>query len=208
MILKAKHHFLIYLFFKRYSQWIIKKNFSQVITNGIIQERNLPVLIISNHISWWDGFWAMNLNLKLFNRKFYFMMLEEQLRKYWFFNYTGGYSIHKKSRSVVESINYTSDLLNNPKNIVLIFPQGKIQSMHKQWFEFESGIEKILKKIDRNKIQIIFLINMIDYFSKPKPSLYQYIVEYKSESTTCFDIEKYFNLFYQKSIEHQIKAEV
>ena len=61
-------------------------------------DRNLPVLLISNHISWWDGFWAMYINLKVLKRKFHFMMLEEQLRKYWFFNYTGGFSVNKKSK--------------------------------------------------------------------------------------------------------------
>ena len=72
-------------------------------------------------------------------------MLEEQLKKNWFFQYTGGYSIKKSTRSVVESLNYTAELLENNKNLVLMFPQGKIQSMHRSEFVFEKGIERILK---------------------------------------------------------------
>jgi len=207
MIIKARHHFIIYPLFTWYSEWIIKKHFRQVIIDGVISERNLPLLIISNHMSWWDGFLAMHLNLKLFNRKFHFMMLEEQLRKYWFFNHIGGYSVHKRSRSVIESIQYTSELLRNPENMVLIFPQGKIQSMHKQTFEFEKGLEKILERTDRNRIQIVLLLNLIDYFSNSKPVLYQYIEEYLEVNISCSEIEKQYNLFFQKCAEQQIEVE-
>ena len=80
MIYKASHHRVIYPFLQLYSLWKIKINFHRVFVSGDFEEKGLPVLLISNHISWWDGFWVVYLNIKLFHRKFYFMMLEEELR--------------------------------------------------------------------------------------------------------------------------------
>ncbi len=86
MIYKATHHQVIYPFFQMYTRWKIWRNFHGVIITGEYHEKDLPILLITNHISWWDGFWADYINMKLFHRKFYFMMLEEQLLKHMFFN--------------------------------------------------------------------------------------------------------------------------
>ena len=85
MILRAKHNFLIFQFLKQYAVWIMKRHFNTIKVLGEFRDNDLPVLLMSNHVSWWDGFWAMYVNLKVFRRKFHFMMLEDQLRKFWFF---------------------------------------------------------------------------------------------------------------------------
>jgi len=204
VILRAKHNFLVYPFFKRYAVWIIKRHFKEirVIGDYTINERSL--LLISNHISWWDGFWAMFLNVKIFKKKFHFMMLEEQLRKYWFFNYTGGFSVSKRSKSIVETLNYTSDLLNDNRNMVLIFPQGEIQTMHNQKFEFEKGLERILKNKE-NSIQIIFLASLVDFFSNSKPSIYLYLSEFNVIVLSVESIQSKYNEFYSQCVEKQMK---
>lgn len=132
------------------------------------------------------------------------MMLEEQLRKYWFFKYTGGFSIKKSSRSVVESINYTSELLSDNHNLVLMFPQGEIQSLYTRSFSFEKGVETILNKT-KGKFQIFFVANLIDYFSNPKPSLFIYLTEYYSSSFQIGHIESSYNKFYDHCLTENQK---
>jgi 1-acyl-sn-glycerol-3-phosphate acyltransferase len=202
MILKAKHSIFLYPFFKRYSVWIIKRHFNTIKIFGEILKKDLPVLLISNHISWWDGFWAMHLNMQIFKRKFHFMMLEEQLRKYWFFNFTGGYSINKKSKSIIETLNYTAELLRDDKNLVLIFPQGEIQTMHNQSILFEKGLERVLYN-KANDIQIVFLVNLVDYFSNPKPGIFMYTSEYTDSNFNIETIQIKYNEFYKKCVEKQ-----
>ncbi len=202
MILKAKHNIIIHPFFKRYAVWIIKRQFKPIQIIGVLNDKNLPILLISNHISWWDGFWAMYINLKVLKRKYHFMMLEDQLRKYWFFNYTGGFSVNKKSKSIIETIRYTSELLDNKENMVLIFPQGEIQTMHNQNLVFEKGLEHILKNKE-GKVQIVFLANLVDYFSSPKPGIYFYIQEYKELVFDSETLQNQYNVFYSRSIENQ-----
>ena len=196
MIRKAKHNFFIYNFFKLYTVWKIRRNFHKVFINGEFADRQLPVLIISNHVSWWDGFWAEYLNLKVIRRKFfYFMMLEEQLRKNRFLNYTGGFSIKKRSKSIIESLNYAAGLLLDNKNLVLVFPQGEIQSLSNPSIHFDKGLEFILKKVT-GKIHMVFLVSLVDYFSQQKPGLYMYFKEYHDNDRSTLNIEREYGIFY------------
>ncbi len=204
MIYKASHHPLIYPFFRLYTRWKISRNFHGVIIKGDHHEKNLPVLLITNHISWWDGFWAEYLNMKIFHRKFYFMMQEDQLKKHMFFNRTGGYSVKKGSRSIIETLNYTSWLLADSKNLVLVFPQGKIESIHNQNLKFKKGIEYILRKV-KSPVQIIFLVNLIEYFAEAKPGLIMHFKEYSGSDYSVEVLQKYFNIFYSCCVAENIR---
>ena len=82
MIIKARHHFFYYPFFKFYAGWSIHRHFGHVEINGEFKDRNLPVLLLANHFSWWDGIMALYLNVSLLKRKFHFMVMEEQLTKF------------------------------------------------------------------------------------------------------------------------------
>jgi hypothetical protein len=205
-MLKAKHNMIIYPFFQVYNNFILKKHFKEIRFIGEIDDLNRPILLISNHISWWDGFWHEYFNIKYFKRKYHFMMLEEQLRRHWFLNYCGGFSVRKKSRSIIESINYTVEILKDNRNMVLIFPQGEIQSMQNKTIVFENGIEHILNKVE-NPIQICFVANLVDYFSDPKPTDYFYFQEYKEQAFDVDSLQKSYNNFYCQCVENQKKIE-
>ena len=204
-MVKSKHNPLIYNFLKTYTLWKISRNFRQVIINGEFKDNNKAILLISNHFSWWDGFWAMYLNLKIFRRKFHFMMLEEQLEKFWFFKYSGGYPVRKRTRSVLESIDYTIELLSGSQNLVLLFPQGRLESLYKNSLTFEKGITRIVSGIN-GKAQILFVVNLIDYLSEPKPSLYVWLKEFTNENQQAEGIEKAYNTFLSECISEQIKS--
>jgi 1-acyl-sn-glycerol-3-phosphate acyltransferase len=204
MIIEAKHHPFIYPFFKMYALYKVRRNFKEVKITGAFEDKKLPVLLVSNHLSWWDGFWAMYLNLKLLHRKFHFMMLEEQLRRYSFFINTGGYSVRKGSRSIIESIDYTKRLLTDNRNMVLLFPQGTITSVYDQSLKFEKGLDHILKNLE-GKVQVLFLANLVDYFSFEKPTLYMYLHEYFFSGPGSAKPEEEYNRFYRECIAENIK---
>ena len=204
-MIKAKHHFLLDPFFRFYVIRKMNRMFQSVELLGDVANKEQPVLLIGNHVSWWDGIWALNLNQQVFHRKYYFMMLEEQLRKNWFFEYTGGFSIQKKSKSIIETFDYTAELLENKKNLVLLFPTGKIQSIHKNEFIFEKGVEKILQKV-KNEVQVVFMINMVDYFSNAKPSVFTFFEEHTGNYTTP-EMQSGFNNFYKKCTDIQKQKE-
>ena len=209
MIIKAKHHCVIHSIFKLFSRVMINSHFSQVAIIGHVDvTSNRSILLLSNHTAWWDGFWHLYLNMRVFKKKFHFMMLEEQLRKHWYFNYTGGFSVKKSARSVIQTIQYTAELLSHPNNLVLMFPQGKVESIHKHAITFEKGVEKILERTKRKDVQIVFLVNSIDYFINRKPILHHYIKEYSEESINYLHIEEQYNAFFKESIQQQTDKKV
>lgn len=196
-MIKARHDSVIYPFFRWYIRRIIGWNFHQVELIGSLQPSNKAILLIANHVSWWDGFWALYLNGSVFHRHFHVMMLEEQLRKYWYLRFCGGFSVQKKSRSILESLDYATQLLKQPKNLVLLFPQGEIGSQHQMDIHFERGAERILEKLGIEEVQVIFMVSLTDYLSHKKPLLTFFLHEYAGAHRTS-ELNTAFNTFYQQ----------
>ncbi len=155
---------------------MLRKHFQDVLLKGEFYDRGLPVLLTGNHFSWWDGFIAYFINMKVFRRKFHIMMLEEQLAGRSFLNKAGAFSIKKGGRSVVESLEYTAGLLQSGNNLVVLYPQGEFQSQYTRPVIFEKGIRNIAVKLS-GEFQLVFYAALLDYFSHKKPTLTIYYRE-------------------------------
>jgi len=176
--------------------------FGSVHLHHELEDRGLPILMIGNHTSWWDGFIAQYINLELFNRKIHIMMLEDQLSKRMFLNKTGAYSIRKGSRSALESIQYTADILRDPGNLAVLFPQGKIHSILDHPVHFEQGWFRLFRYLEQ-PVQVIFFVSLFDFFSSRKPALYLYLCEYALGKSSLEETEKAFNQFLMESVSLQ-----
>ncbi|MDD3430824.1 MAG: hypothetical protein PHF38_02200, partial [Bacteroidales bacterium] len=146
---------------------------------------------------------ALYLNQKVFKKRFHVMMLEEQLRKHRYFNYCGAYSVAKKSRSIIESLAYTNELLADAGNMVLYFPQGEIQSMHVREFSFEKGLTKVLEQ-QNNKFELVFMAAVCDYFSNKKASLWLYYKTINLRTDSNKSLSEQYSLFYAACMKQQI----
>ncbi len=167
---------------------------------GDVDVRNNSVLLIANHTGWWDGFWALYVSYSIYRKKYHFMMLEPELRKRWLFNYSGGFSVAHGSRSSIESLNYTAELLKDSGNLALMFPQAKMHSIYNDNLKFERGVEYILKRCEV-KPKIVFLATLVDYFEHPKPDVYFYLGEYEGENLDAKSIEIGYNNFIQSKFK-------
>jgi len=204
MIFKSKHHPILYSFFKHiFASLSTGMYFNKVIFSGTFSDRGKPVFVVANHLSWWDGIWIMYFNIKKLNRKFHFMMLENMMLKNKLANQVGGFSVKKGSRSIVETLNYTAELLNSNENMVLVFPQGKIESLYTPYIHFENGYNNILKKVPADA-QIVFLVNLVDYLSNIKPTLSMYFKEYENVNLDANKMEDNYNHFYSQCVAEQM----
>jgi len=106
----------------------------------------LPLVITPNHSTWWDGFFFYILNKRVWKRKGYLMMLEEQLSKYRFFSRIGAFGIEPGlARKSYEALRYSADVLRDPANALCIFPQGVLRYSGVRPLEFQRGVGYILK---------------------------------------------------------------
>ncbi len=161
---------------RRFRTFSLKKRIA--LTDG-------PVLLIANHSSWWDGFVARKVNKKVLQRRFHVMMLEEELKKRPFLGKLGAFSIKKKSRSAFQSLHYASAILQQPGNMLLLFPQGTFQSSHRYPLQFEKGWFRIIDNAS-DRLQIVFMATLCDYFEYRKPSLNIYLAVARQERNKLF----------------------
>ena len=155
-MIPAKPTFRGRLFWNTFVRVSMKVAFKEVIIEGERINPEHSIVLIGNHISWWDGFFALYLNQHIFNKQYYVMMLEKELRKQRFMRQGGAFSIEPGSRSMVRSFAYTQELLASPQNLVTIFPQGKIHSQYETAISFQPGIGKMLDP-DRGRVSSCLL---------------------------------------------------
>lgn len=170
MIKATKQEWLKKLWYVFESKVIFPRNFKKIVVEEIPLKPDHSVLLLQNHISWWDGFWGSYLAYKFFKKSYHVMVQENQLEKHFYFRYKGAFSIKKKSKELFESINYTVELLRNPQNMVLIFPQGKLQSLYADEIILEKGLFKILESAPPN-CQVIYNAVTINYLESFKPTV-------------------------------------
>ena len=173
-MIQADHKKWARFVFNIYLKRLLKKSFYDFRIINELPEFNSSksIVVTPNHFSWWDGFFIYWVNKKLFNRKLYVLMLEEQLKRYWFFKKLGCYSIDlNDNRKMIASLKYTVDLLLNSNNFITIYPQGEIQSYEQRPVELRDGIDFLAKK-SKTDFQIIPVAFKIHYANERLPIVY------------------------------------
>ena len=202
-MLKPRQNKLIYSFFAWYINKIIKSDFEQFKFNKVEFDRDRSILLLSNHFSWWDGFLMFQLNRLYLSKKFHVMITEDNYQKVWFLKYLGSFSVRKNSRSIIETLEYAGKLLDDPQNLVLIFPQGKLHSNHTDHIEFQKGLVNLINN-SAKKFQYLFSVLFVDYFDQRRPTVTCYLQEYDNAGLTGLQsIESAYNKHYETSRQQQ-----
>ena len=200
-MIKANYDPLSLWFYSSYFRVLQKIFFRKI---SVICEDIFPegksVLLLQNHFSLYDGYWSMYLCHKVFRRRFHVMMLEEQMQKRMFLTRCGVFSVRKNSRDLLESLTYAAQLLENPQNVVTIYPSGEIISHHLQNFTFQRGFARLAA--EKNNCSIALAVILVDFFSMARPEIRIYIQNYSGEKTSKV-IEFAYHQFYQSCISKQ-----
>ena len=201
-MIKARHHKLSIWFFRKFFGTLQRIYFRKItiVSDDLIPE-NQSVLLFQNHFSWWDGYWSDLLSKRVFKRKFHVMMLEDQLRQRMFLNRCGVFSIQKNNRDSLNSLNYSSEILNDPGNMVTIYPSGIMLTQHQQVVEFQKGISRIIEG-QTEHFAIVLAVVLVDYFGFVRPEIRIYLKNYSGERTVEA-LEKAYNSFYQWCVTKQ-----
>lgn len=87
--------------------------------------RTRPVLVVSNHASWWDPIVVQWLAHRVLRVDAYAMMDAKNLVRLPFFRKVGAFGVDLASaRDGVRAIRYAAGLLDRPGRLVWVFPQG------------------------------------------------------------------------------------
>jgi 1-acyl-sn-glycerol-3-phosphate acyltransferase len=176
-VLEASHKIWAEFLFERYLKHLFNRHFTTFNLFGIVPQvpKDVPILILPNHNSWWDGFFVHNLNKRFFQRRLYVMMLEEQLRKYPFFRYVGAYGIIPDNpHDIRKSINYTVNIIEKPPPegaALCMFPQGELVSWYQNPLNYQRGIEVIIRRTKQPLI-LLPLMSRIEYLNEQYPHVF------------------------------------
>lgn len=201
-MLKPKQSFLIAGFFTVYINWIIRRHFHKVEFTKPNFDADKSVLLIANHLSWWDGFLFYHLSKVFFKKKFHAMVLEETMHKISFFKYLGGFSVAKNSRDMIESLDYSAELLSDPENMVVIFPQGKLYSNFVDDISFEKGAVHIAAKA-KSSFQYVLAATFVENFQYKKPTANIYLKVLGVDAIVPNNLPEQYQIYYKTAKQQQ-----
>ena len=92
--------------------WLHAERATLATLRGTPPAQRPPLIWVSPHPSWWDGYLAWLVNRRLGNRDGYLMMDAEFLPRYRFFTWGGAFGVDRKNpRAALESVDYIAGLL-------------------------------------------------------------------------------------------------
>ena len=208
-MLYPKKNIVVKWVFDTYVKWAVGGQFHQLLFNDIQIDKNRSILLVANHFSFWDGLILYTVNKKLFKKKFHVMVLQETAYHIGILRYGGAFSVSKNSKDIIRSLDYAAELLAQPGNLVLMFPQGKLFSNFVARINFEKGILRIIKKAD-NKFQLIFAATFVQYFKHKQPNTTVYLKaeEESYANNTINELQGAYQQHYDASKIHQTEIEI
>ena len=212
MIIKANPIRIKYLVWVgRFLVWLFSWRFNKMKIAEVDIRKNHSYILMCNHFSFWDGFWAGYLCLKSIYKQepnlrgFYVMILEKQLMQHRWLTRLGAFSIAPGTTSVSESLNYIASLLSEPGNVFLMFPQGNLESNHVRNIVLKPGIAEITKRITGN-CQLLWSSNLTEYFESLKPSVYFHLLDCGTNHDFNFErLSEHINRHHKEAIRKQFR---
>jgi 1-acyl-sn-glycerol-3-phosphate acyltransferase len=201
-MVRNKQNFFIRWVLHTYVLWTIKRHLHEIIFNEIETDPDKSILLLANHFSYWDSLILYIVSRKLFKRKYHVMVREDTTVKLQYLKYAGAFSVNKKSRDMLQSLDYAAGLLQSQKNIVLIFPQGKLYSNFVNDVNFEKGVTKVMANSE-GKFQLIFAATFIQYMKHKKPTATVYLENAASAGKTQDELKNAYQQFYDRSKAEQ-----
>ncbi|MCS6990967.1 MAG: lysophospholipid acyltransferase family protein [Chitinophagales bacterium] len=180
-----------------YVPWLLHRHFEAVHFLDVPNIANRAVLLLSNHQSWWDPFLVIRANQRYFHKKYFVMMLEHELRRRPGVRQAGAFSIKPGSRSILNSLEYATTVLQNPQHLLHIFPQGRISSPCSAAITFRRGIRYILEHAEP-QYQICFTALFLHYFNKPRPEAFAFFRLVNEQSPSFASLNKSYQDFYDQ----------
>ncbi|MNS95715.1 hypothetical protein D3C72_1299840 [compost metagenome] len=176
-------------------RWVLRHFASIKFIGNLKVEQDRSCLMLMNHYSFNDGAILHRICRTILKKELKAMVIEAQLKAFPLLKYFGCFSINKKSRKMIESLNYAAELLQDPSIMLGIYPQAGLFSMHLNRVHFESGLEYIFKRTHTIPFQVFFGVTLLDYLESFKPVARVYLKEYQGERQVD-QMEEAYNQFY------------
>jgi hypothetical protein len=190
--------------------WFLRRRFNKMVINPVDIKADHSYLVMGNHFSFLDGFLATYLCWNVIHKSrgikgLYIMVLKKQMQMNPWLKYFGCFSIAPGTTTVNESLAYAAELLSKPGNVILVFPQGNLESLHVREIVMKEGINHIVPQI-KGDCQLLWSSNLIEYFESLKPSVYFHMLDCGTNKDFDFgQIGQKINTHHKAAIKKQFR---
>lgn len=134
--------------FARDAEKRIRRAFGEIRIQGLATLKEAaatsPVLVVTNHTSWWDPLVVLFVTNRLLDVTAFAMMDQRNLRRLPFFAKVGAFGVNLTDPSDgARGMRYAAKRLASPRSLVWIFPQGKEVSAISAPLAFHAGSAQI-----------------------------------------------------------------
>lgn len=212
MIIKSKP---LPLFWLKAGGYLLTKffrifHFNKLIIRPVEIKSNHSYILSCNHFSFGDGFLGFYLAYQVLikqgkMKKLYIMSLKKQMEMNWWLRYLGSFSVEPGKLSVKESLAYAAEILSEPGNLLLFYPQGNLESCHIRTIQFQDGIAEIVPQI-KGKCQLLWSSNIGEYFESLRPSVYFNMLDCGTSEDFDFErLQQQVNRHHKESLKQNIR---
>ncbi|WP_233496710.1 lysophospholipid acyltransferase family protein [Mucilaginibacter hurinus] len=194
----------------RLLNFYFKWRFNKLVIREADIKPNHSYILMCNHFSFLDGFWAYYLCNKLLwkpdgMKRLFIMSLKRQIELNWWMKYTGNFSIEPRKKSMLESFDYAAEVLSEPGSLLLFFPQANLESCHVRNIDFQDGLYEIVTRIKGN-CQLIWCSNIVEYFESIKPSVYMNMLDCGTNRDFNFEeLKLKVNQFHKEALARTVR---
>lgn len=140
--------------FTWYSRRYIGRHFHSVriSRSGVApKESGLPLVVYSNHASWWDPLVGLTLKAHCYpNRNLFTPMDAAALERYRLFRKLGFFPVEQNSpRGAAQFLRAATAIMQSPANLLAITPQSRFADVRERPVRFEGGLGLLATRVER-----------------------------------------------------------
>jgi 1-acyl-sn-glycerol-3-phosphate acyltransferase len=145
---------LLLRWFTWYSRRYLRRHFHslQISCAGLPPDvRGLPLVVYSNHASWWDALVCLVLKDEFFPERNAFTPIDAaMLERYGFFRKLGFFGVEQRSRrGAIQFLRTTENILREPDSLLAITPQSRFADVRERPVHFEAGLGHLAARAER-----------------------------------------------------------
>ncbi len=139
--------------FTWYARRYIRRHFHSLRLSraGLPPASDLPIVLYSNHASWWDPLVGLVVKSEFFKDRTLFAPIDAtMLQRYKMFAKLGFFAVEQRSRrGAVQFLRTAESILQSPRSILAVTPQSRFSDVRERPLRFEAGLGHLATRVER-----------------------------------------------------------
>jgi len=194
---------LLLRWFTWYSRRYVRRHFHsvRVSRSGLPPVSKLPLVIYSNHASWWDALVCVVLKEEFFPDHTAFAPIDAtMLERYKMFRRLGFFGVEQRTRrGAIQFLRTAEAVLQSPGHLVAVTPQGRFTDVRERPVRFEAGLAHLARRV-QHALFLPFVVEYVFWEERLPEILVRFgeSVEVRREHAGAFEPAYWTRLFEEK----------